>query len=193
MAKGHIPRVNVINDDGTRTRGTPINAELVQQMYDSIEMRILSGNFVDVSVKSLIDTVMAGLPAALGGSMNLASTDIAYPAGAAYTALAPGSTPHQFDSALAIDGTYALEAVLATNNAAYAATLALVNLTDAPDTPIVEITSTSLTGAIVRSAAITPATGFGIAGTPKVYGVKLKTANAAARAKAWGIRLIRVS
>lgn len=186
---GQIARSNRIDDDGTRTKGSPINNADLQATYDAIEGAIFSGNFPNVAVRSLLDMVMAGIPFNAGGTDAVGEAAVAYPAGATLDLLAPNSRPIVLDSAHVFYGQYKFEAVLNTNNAAYEARLALFNLTDAPNTVMMEILSTSLTGQLVQSGVLV----WPAPGAAKTYGFKLRTTNAAGLAKAWGIRLIRVS
>ena len=65
-------------------------------------------------------------------------------------------------------------------------TAALVNLTDAPTTALVTISSTSTTGVQVTSGAIT----FAAPGTAKDYAVKLQVSDGH-YAWGWGFELIR--
>ena len=78
--------------------------------------------------------------------------------------------------------------MLLTPSGSHAATAALVNLTDgSPDTALVTISSTSTTGELVTSGAVT----FASSGATKNYGIKLKSANAASYVQAWGLELVR--
>lgn len=130
--------------------------------------------------------LIAGLPFVFGGSALMPVTQTAFPSGGTCDMLAPDTGVFWLDSAnLPTGGTVVLEAVLAVE-AGGTVTLSLVNLNDAPDTPMVNITSTSATGARQVSAAIT----FASAGVVRAYGVKIKTSDAAKRAWAWGIRLV---
>lgn len=139
---------------------------------------------------SLYRNVIAGVPIKpFGGHVTLFRKDTSYPVGATADKLAPNTRIWALDSANLPDGVYKLEAMLAVDNAAATVTLALVNLTDASETEMVTITSTSTTGALVRSSAIT----FAAAGVTKNYGVKIKTSNATHGAYAWGIEVIRES
>jgi hypothetical protein len=88
--------------------------------------------------------------------------------GATYNFLHAGTSVWVMDSAILVPGaTYVLE-VAGLMEEAGTMTIVLVNLTDAPNTPIATATLTSLTGETVQSAAIT----FPAAGATKSYGVK---------------------
>lgn len=187
---GQIPRSAWINDDGTRTKGTPLNDAELQKIYDAVETITLSGNFPNIALNSLLDNIIAGIPFDFGGDRNVGDNAVAYPIGGAMVDLAPGTRPLNLDAAHILKGTYRIEAVLQSSDAAQAASIALFNLTDAPDVALAgsEISAASIGGALVQSA---PVTGFAAAGASKVYGIKLKSANVGSMAKAWGVRLVR--
>lgn len=185
--KGQIPRTHRINDDGSRTRGTPLNDQELQAQYDAIETVTYSGNFPDVALNSLLDNIMAGIPFAFGGSSDVAVSDVAYPAGAAIAVLAPGTRPLSLNGAHVTQGTYRIQGIVSTEDAAHTATLGLFNLTDAPDAPLVEISTNVVGGELKESVPIT----FAIPGAAKLYGLKLRTSDGAGFAKAWGVRLVR--
>jgi hypothetical protein len=189
MGSANLPRTKWINDLGDRVSGTPLNDQELQKIYDAIESRVVSGNFVDVAVNSIVDNYMAGLPFIFGGSPDVGVTDVAYPAGATLDVLAPNTGPLLLPMWLVGAGKYRVEAVLVSNNVAYTTTLGLFNLTDTPNVPIVEISSTSVTGALVPSGDIV----FATSAATKTYGVKLKTDNAAGVAKAYRVRFYRAS
>lgn len=136
------------------------------------------GATIDPFVASAGATGQVG--AALGevfvfGSNSSASiTDLAYPAGATFDKLVPGTGVLNLDSATLAPGTYVLE-ITGQMAAAGTLTVALVNLDDgAPDTPLVTATLTSLTGERARSGTIT----FAPSGAAKNYGLKARvTAN----------------
>jgi hypothetical protein len=96
-------------------------------------------------------------------------TATTYPSGATFDKLQPGSSVWSVDSA-SLSGTYVLE-VVGVQNVAGTLTVALVNLSDAPDVPIATATITSLTGERAVSGVIT----FPAGGTAKLYGIKSKT------------------
>jgi hypothetical protein len=121
----------------------------------------------------------------LGGDPVSPVTATSYPSGALFTACHAGTSIVRFDSGTLPSGTYVLEGMLAA--AGGTITAGLVNLSDgAPDTAVVEITSTSTSGERARSAAIT----FPAAGSAKEFGVKVKVS--AGSGFAWGLRLLRV-
>jgi hypothetical protein len=96
-------------------------------------------------------------------------TATSYASGATFDKLQAGSSVWSQVPDL-LSGTHVLE-INAVVNAAATLTVALVNLTDgAPDTPLVEATVTSLTGALAQSAAIT----FPSSASAKQFGIKSK-------------------
>ena len=119
----------------------------------------------------------------LGGSPAIVIADSAYPTGATGDTLAPGTVRLPLDSG-DLTGTWQLRGMLKTEGGTVAAVL--VNLTDAPDTALVTISSASTTGAQVTSGAIT----FAAAGTAKDYAVKLQVSDGH-YAWGWGFELIR--
>jgi hypothetical protein len=161
-----------------QTTGDLITAAIWNAQVDAIN-----------TAKSFADDVKIGMPFLFGGSALYPTINTAYPTGATLDKLAPSTGVLNLDAANLSGATYALEAILAVEGGA-TVSLALVNLTDgAPNTAIVTITSTSATGAKVTSGTIT----FATPGAAKDYAVKIKSSNAADRAYAWGIRLIRTS
>lgn len=128
------------------------------------------------------------LPHYFGGSAQANISQAAYPAGATFDKLAPNTDVVVFDSAVLPQGTYKLQAMLQVDNGANTVTLGIMNLTDgAPNTALVEITSTSTTGEQKTSTGIT----FAAGGASKTYGIKIKVSGG--NAWAWGIRLIRTA
>lgn len=129
----------------------------------------------------------------LGGDGDDSTTATAYAAGATFDKLVPQSGVWFIDSADLQGGSFALEAVVRTNNASGQVTIGLFNLDDgAPDTPLTgsEISGTvgNQTGQRIRSAAIT----FPAAGAAKTLGVKVKSNNGSFAASAWSLRIVRV-
>lgn len=123
----------------------------------------------------------------LGGAPSLGTTDAAYPAGATLDKILFGSNSPSFDSGSLV-GTWALRAMLRSDDGASTVTLGLMNLSDgAPNTALVEITSTSAVGQFVTSGTIT----FPAAGAAKSYGLKLKVA--AGFGQAWDAQLVRTA
>jgi hypothetical protein len=182
---------------GPADEGTVIgNAEL-QVIYDVVEGDIRSSSFPAITLKSVTDNLMARVPFLFGGSPNQYVDDVTYASGSTYDKLAPDTRVWRVDSAWLAAGTYVLEAILKTDNAASPAKIALINLTDNPNAPVtevggatnVELSSISLTGELLRSNAIL----FPAAGVQKDYGVKLITDAPGNRAMAWGIQLIRTT
>jgi hypothetical protein len=123
------------------------------------------------------------------GDASQSINDTSYPSGTTIDKLYPGTKVLAVDSA-DITGTWALRGMLITENASHAATAALVNLTDgSPDTAMVTITSTSTTGAVITSGAIT----FPASGSTKSFGVKATSANASTYVQAYGLELVRTA
>lgn len=130
----------------------------------------------------------------LGGNQDGFITGNAYPTGATYNKLVPGSGVWYIDSADLQGGTFAIEALAKVGNGTAKATIGLFNLDDgAPNTVLVgsdvQGTAGQTTGERLRSGSIT----FPSAGTPKHLAVKAKTDEAAGKAYVWGIRIIRLS
>jgi hypothetical protein len=126
--------------------------------------------------------------ATLGGDPNAQVTVTSYPSGTGGETIHKGSMILSIDSAiLASGGTFRLEAMLRGEEAG-TITLALVNLSDgSPDTALVEISSSSTTGARQQSAAITMPAG----GSAKNLALKAKVNTGAGYA--WGARLVRTA
>lgn len=121
------------------------------------------------------------------GDASQAANDTSYPSGTTIDKLAPGTKVLPLDSA-DVTGVWKVRGMLLTPSGSHAATAALVNLTDgSPDTALVTISSTSTTGELVTSGAVT----FASSGATKNYGIKLKSANAASYVQAWGLELVR--
>ena len=179
-----------LDDDGTKTYGTPVDNEELQKIYDNIEDEIESSNKPNVRVYSIIDNLIAGVPFDFGGDPNAWIDRATFSTGAGYdpdSIIAPGSRVWKVDPAL-LSGSLYLEALLRTNNVLKTARLALFNMTDAPNVAMVTITSASLTGELVRSGVITWPAG----GSEKTFAVKLMTdPDATALANGWGYRVYR--
>ena len=123
------------------------------------------------------------------GTESESVNDTGYPSGTTVDKLAPGTKILPLDSA-DVTGTWTLRGMLKNDGGSVTATAALVNLTDgSPDTAIVTIASTSATGAVVTSSAIS----FASSGASKDYAVKLKTSNASNFVTAWGLELVRTA
>lgn len=115
------------------------------------------------------------------------TTQTTYPTGTTYDKCHAGSTWWILDSADLV-GTYVLQSMMMVG-AAGTVTLALVNLTDgSPDTPIVSVSSSSLTGEQQESAAITFASG----GAAKKYAIKIKNTGGVL-GFAWGVQIVRTT
>jgi hypothetical protein len=121
------------------------------------------------------------------GDASQSVNDTGYASGATADKLAPGTKILPLDSA-DVTGSWAIRGMLLSESASHAASAALVNLSDgSPDTAIVTITSTSTTGAVITSGAVT----FATSGATKNYGIKLKSANVASYVQGWGFELVR--
>jgi hypothetical protein len=205
---GKLNRVEVLNDKGDRISGTPINNQLFQALQDAIDTEVASGNNPTISVRSLVDNFVAGMPFDFGGTDQVGTADMTYPVGSTpFNAsngaqiFAPNTRIFRADSALLSEGTYGIEAMLGgmyfeplpggAAPTAPQATLGIFNITDAPEVALVEVTATSFAGALVRSGAIT----FPAPGTVKDYAVKLKwvSGTSGVAVRAWGIRLVRLT
>ena len=186
-----VNRFHWEDDDGTLLKGSPVSDEDLQMIFDALDDEVQSINHPDVTTRSIIDNLLGGAPFFFGGDHRTWVDRDSYATGAGYdpdTILAPGSRVWKVDTAL-LGGNFYLEAILRTNNAAKLARLALVNLTDAPNVPMVEVTSASLTGALVRSGLIT----WPAPGTEKEFGVKLMTDTPqTAQANGWNYRVFRL-
>lgn len=188
---GQMNRSEWIDDDGSRLTGTPVDNSELQLIYDAIDDEVMSVNKPYITTRSIIDNVIAGVPFDFGGSPNSWTDRATYATGPGYdpeTIIAPMSRIWKVDPAL-LGGTMYLEAILRTNDITQSARLALVNMTDAPDAPMVEIFTNVLAGAIVRSGAIVWPAG----GAEKEFAVKLmtETSGVGSMANAWGIRVYR--
>lgn len=122
-----------------------------------------------------------------GGDSTSPITATSYPAGTTFDTCHAGTSWISLDSGNLPSGTYVLEGMLLSVGGDDV-TAGLVNLSDgSPETPLVEIASTSLTGERKRSGTIT----FPTAGASKTFAVKVKTA--AGSGFAWGLRLLRTA
>lgn len=121
-----------------------------------------------------------------GGDSNNPLSNTTYPSGATLDKCLAGCGVWYVDSATLV-GTYQLELLLLSVGGGLVS-IALVDLDDgSPDTPIVEVTSTSATGERKRSASIA----FAAGGVSKNYAVKGKVASGSGYA--WTIRVLRVA
>jgi hypothetical protein len=124
----------------------------------------------------------------IGGDRSSPMVGETYPVGASFDKLHPGTATLSIDSADLV-GSYVIEAMLMAPGGGFV-TAALVNLSDAPDTPIVTLTSNSEFGARVQSGVIP----WAAAGVSKEYGIKVKGPNGGTLpGYAWGISLMRIS
>lgn len=166
-----------IDDSGSGADGTVINNAELQKIYDNIELELVSANFAAIKAKAIIDAVMLGGGPYFGGDAGRYRRNTALPTGNTYDLLAPGTAIFNADPAW-FTGSWRFEAVLRLEpgGTAGGATVsaALVNLTDAPNTPLVTITSTSDVGQRVRSGIVA----LGAGGAAKDFGIKVWTSNA---------------
>jgi hypothetical protein len=102
-----------------------------------------------------------------GSNSSAGIAQLAYPAGATFDMLQPGSAVFQVDAANLV-GTYVLQ-VTGMMVGVGQLSVSLMDLTSgSPDTPIATATLTSTTGAVATSGPIT----FGAAGIVRQYGLK---------------------
>ena len=150
------------------------------QLTDASEATIWTQDHVQATQLS---QSLVGETKFLGGSPAIVIADSAYPSGATGDTLAPGTVRLPLDSG-DLTGTWHLRGMLKTEGGTV--TAALVNLTDAPNTALVTISSASTTGVQVTSSAIT----FPAAGVVKGYAVKLQVSGGH-YAWGWGFELMR--
>ena len=183
-----VPRSIWIDDSGSGTDGTILANSELQKIYDNIDAEVRSTNYPSVTTKSIIDVVMNATIVHLGGSPNYRRGAV-IPSGSTYDLLAPGTGIWEIDSAY-LTGSFRWEAVLSLE-AAGTVSAALFNLTDNPNNPITNstISTTTITGALVRSGVLT----FAGAGVAKRYGVKVWTNNAAVGGRVVWSRIIRTA
>jgi hypothetical protein len=138
----------------------------------------------DIASSSLGQTFGTGEVFNFNGDASAPVTDTTYDAGSTFDNLHAGTGVMVIDSDTLV-GSYVLEAMLISDGSLIRA--ALVNLSDgAPDTPIVEVDSVSVTGERVQSDVIV----FPAGGSEKVYGIKTKIS--AGAGYVWGVKLVRV-
>lgn len=113
-------------------------------------------------------------------------TGTTYPVGATAVQCHAGTTFWSIDSNNIASGTYKLQGMLIGSGGA-TVTAALVNLTDASETPIVTIASASTTGALVQSSAIT----FAAGGVAKTYAIKVKVDTGSG--EVWGVSVVKTA
>ena len=122
-----------------------------------------------------------------GGESSTPVTENSYPVGPEVAKLHAGTAVMDVDSANLI-GSYAVQAMMAVDDATTVLELALVNLSDGdPDTPMVAIQSSSVDGERKTSNAIV----FPLSGAVKSYGIKAKCSEPAGYA--WMIKLVRTT
>lgn len=114
-------------------------------------------------------------------------TVTALPSGTTLATLHPGTSILRIDSANLI-GDYGLQAMLQAGSGE-TVTGSIVNLSQgSPDVALASVTSSSTSGEIQTSSAITFATG----GTDRDYGIKTKTSVGTAPGFAYGFKLVRL-
>lgn len=120
-----------------------------------------------------------------GGDITAPIVATDYPTGTGYDKLHAGTSFYRVDSANLV-GTYAIQAMLMGSGGG-AVSVAIVNLTDAPDAPLAVCSSDDPLGALITSSDIT----FAAGGVVKTYGIKAMVDQGAGFA--WAIRLVRTS
>jgi len=151
-------------------------------VYDSDD--VLQDSF-DPIASTALNASIGGAAFTFGGNDFYPIVVTSYPSGTGVSTVHPGTSFFSVDSDDLV-GTYVLQGMLQVS-AAETVTAALVNLSEgSPDTAIVEISSTSTSGELQTSTAIT----FSAGGTARTYAVKTKTA-AGVPASAWGLALVR--
>jgi len=185
---GDITRSSWTDDDGSGATGTILNQVELTAIYDAIEGDTRSANHSTVSLKSITDNLMAGIPFFFGGTTIVGGPEsTSYTAGTTWAALHPSTGILQVDSVLMAEGTYRIQGVVGSKDGVATATIALVNLTDAEDTAMV--TATGTLGARAQSGAIT----WPASGSDKEYAIKSKSSDAAVAPYASGIWLRRAT
>jgi hypothetical protein len=188
---GDVPRSVWIDDSGGGTDGTVLNNAELAKIYDNVNLEVKSAAFPTITTKAIIDAVMLGGTFMFGGDAGRYRNNTAMPAGSTYDILAPGTGILRVDPAW-LTGIWRWEAVLRVEPGGSATvSAALVNLTDAPNTALTNstITSTSNTGALVRSGIVA----FGASGANKDFGIKVWTSNAAVGANVAWARLLKTA
>lgn len=149
-----------------------------------LQVRGISTNFDDYSVTLALralnptgvndDMVLTWF---FGGSLISPVSNAAYPSGSTGDKFAPSTDTLKVDSAK-LQGTYLFEAD-GYVDAGVTLTLALVNVDDAPNTPIAEITITNTTsGYAVSATVLAPGVGLASPGVEKNYRIKQKASGA---------------
>ncbi len=121
------------------------------------------------------------------GDPTSAITATTYPTGSGFDACHGGTVFFQIDSANIPSGTYIMSGMVKVSGPGVTALCAMVNLTDASETPIANFSETSETGAIAFSAPVA----FAAGGTLKTYGFKTKVTSDSAQI--WGIQLVKIA
>lgn len=130
-------------------------------------------------------TTLVGEAVPLFGNPMASTDETSYPSGTTLDKIADGTTSISVDSG-DLNGSWALRGMLRVTSGT--ATAAFVNLSDgAPDTAIVTITSTSTTGELVTSSAIS----FASSGSAKTYAVKMLSSAQGAYVFGWGFQMVR--
>lgn len=164
---------------GAITSARPQNARIVGRASSTSALLLMPES------RSVLLDLLDG-PIQFGGTSQVGRADTAYPAGTTADKLVPDGYTHVFAQSRLAPGVWKLRGTIAIDNALGSVTAALYNLTD--NTEMGSITSTSTTGERVVSTAIT----INAADTTdKIYGVKIKTSNAAYNAYGWGFEFFR--
>lgn len=119
-----------------------------------------------------------------GGDPNSPIDSAAYPVGATYAECHRGTTLFVLDSADIGSGDCVIEGMIVSPTGA-TVTAALMNLTDAPATPMATISSASAAGELVTSGVIT----WPASGASKTYGIKVKSSIPSGFV--WMLRLVK--
>jgi hypothetical protein len=187
---GTINRSEWLDDAGDNLSGSEVDNAKLQEIYDNIEDEVMSVNKPTITVRSIIDNLIAGVPFDFGGDSNAWVSRLTYATGPGLDpedTIAPGTRVWKVDPAL-LAGVLYLEGLLRTDDVTRSTRAALFNMTDAPNVAMVEIASFSLAPVLVRSAAIVWPGG----GAEKVFAIKIMTDPAgAANANGWGFRVFR--
>jgi len=148
--------------------------DVLQDTYDPIASTALSSS-------------LGGAAFTFGGNDFYPVTNTSYPSGTTVATLHPGSSFFTIDSNDLV-GTYQLQGMLQAG-ASETVSAGLFNLSDgAPDTPLVQISSSDNNGELQASSAIT----FAAGGTAKTYAVKTKT-DTGTISYVWSLALVRTA
>lgn len=132
-----------------------------------------------------IGTSGLGAIFSFGGQSSAPVTATAYPVGASYATLQPGTAVFAADPG-SLPGTYAFQ-LTGVSIGATVLSVELVNLDLAPDTALATATLSSTTGAVATSGVIA----FGTPGLVRNFGLKAKVDTGSAYF--WGASLVRLT